>query len=195
MVRHGETAWSRTGQHTGRTDIPLTERGRTQAHCVGEMLRDRLFDLVLTSPLSRAATTALLAGFGRGVVACEDLREWDYGRYEGRTTAEIRRKVPGWTVWTHPCPGGETAEAVGARADRVIKIVRAAGGLVALFGHGHQLRVLAARWCGLAPRDGRLLSLDPATMSVLGYEHETSVIRRWNEPCAEGASAPGVSRD
>ena len=183
LVRHGETAWSRSGQHTSRTDIPLTKRGRGQARCLGEMLRGRAFDLVLASPLSRAAETARLAGMGAVVQSCDELREWHYGIYEGRTTEEIRRQVPGWSVWTHECPEGETLEAVGARADLLINRVRAAGGPVALFGHGHQLRVLAARWCGLPACDGRLLALDPATVSVLGYERETPIIRRWNEPC------------
>jgi broad specificity phosphatase PhoE len=183
LVRHGETAWSRTGRHTGRTDVPLTELGRAEAGCVGRMLRGRVFDVVLTSPLSRASETAWLAGVGEVVQSCDDLREWDYGVYEGRTTEEIRREVPGWTVWTHPCPEGETAEAVGLRADRVIDFVRGTGGHVALFGHAHQLRVLAARWCGLPPTGGRLLALDPGTVSVLGYERETPIIRLWNQPC------------
>jgi probable phosphoglycerate mutase len=188
VIRHGETTWSRTGRHTSRTDVPLTERGVDEARSVGEMLRDRVFSLVLASPLSRASETARLAGIGHVVRSCDDLREWDYGIYEGRTTEEIREEVADWTVWTHGCPGGETVEAVGVRADRVIDRVRAAGGPVALFGHGHQLRVLAARWCGLPARDGRLLGLDPATVSVLGYERETPIIRRWNQPC--GAESP-----
>jgi broad specificity phosphatase PhoE len=188
VVRHGETAWSRTGRHTSRTDVPLTERGRAQARCVGELLGDRVFDLVLASPRSRALETARLAGLGDIVRSCDDLREWDYGIYEGRTTEEIRARVPGWSVWTHALPEGETLKAVGARADRVIDLVQAAGGPVALFGHGHQLRVLAARWCGLPASDGRLLGLDPATVSVLGYERETPVIRRWNQPCGAESS-------
>ena len=183
LVRHGETEWSRSGRHTGRTDVPLSERGRRQAEMLGRFLRGRRFARVLTSPLRRAAQTCRLAGYGQLAEVCDDLREWDYGAYEGRTTADIRAEVPGWTVWSHPVPGGETAEQVGARADRVIALARAADGDVALFGHGHALRVLAVRWCGLAPRDGRILALDPATVCVLGHEREAPVLRRWNQDC------------
>ncbi|HEY6425148.1 MAG TPA: histidine phosphatase family protein [Pseudonocardiaceae bacterium] len=189
VLRHGETGWSRSGQHTGRTDIALTEHGRAQARRLGQLLEGRTFALVLTSPLSRAVQTCALAGYGDVAVVCEDLREWDYGRYEGRTTAEIRTERPDWTIWTHSVPNGETAASVGERADRVVAIARAAGGDVALFGHGHILRVLAARWCGLTPTAGRIVGLDPATVSVLGYEHETSIIRRWNQ----ADPVPGVS--
>ncbi len=145
LVRHGETEWTRSGQHTGRSDIPLTPAGRRQAELLGALLSAYRFALVLTSPLQRAADTCRLAGYREVAEVCEDLREWDYGVYEGRTTAEIRAEVRDWTVWSHPLPGGETAEEVGRRADRVIGAVRAAGGDVAVFGHGHSLRVLGAR--------------------------------------------------
>jgi broad specificity phosphatase PhoE len=185
LVRHGETEWSKSGQHTGRTDVPLTEAGRAQAQQLRRKLGRRKFALVLSSPMSRALETARLAGFGGVVQLDPDLREWNYGQYEGLTTAEIRRAVPGWTVWTHPIPDGETADEVAARVDRVIARVRAAPGDAALFAHGHLLRVLAARWLGLPPTDGRLFALDTATVSVLGWEREAGVVERWNEPAAE----------
>jgi len=182
LVRHGETEWSRAGKHTGRTDVPLTDRGREQALAVGEALRGREFALVLTSPLQRAAETCRLAGFGDQAQERDDLVEWDYGAYEGRTTEEIRKERPGWLVWDDELPGGETLAQVGVRADRVIAEARAAEGDVLLFAHGHVLRILAARWLGLEPRAGRLFALDPATLSTLGYEHETAVLRVWNRP-------------
>jgi len=181
-VRHGETEWSRAGRHTSHTDVALTQVGRQQAIAAGERLRAWDFALVLTSPMSRATETCRLAGYGDVARVTDDLREWEYGEYDGRTTADIRRDMPGWTVWTHRAPGGETVEEVGARADGIIDLARAAGGDVALFGHAHALRVLGARWCGLPPADGHLLALDPATLSVLGYERETPVISRWNSP-------------
>jgi broad specificity phosphatase PhoE len=180
LVRHGETEWSRTGRHTGRTDIPLTERGREQVTGVGEVLKGRRFELVLTSPLARAAETARLAGFADVAEARLELMEWDYGEYEGRTTIDIRKERPGWSLWRDGVPAGETAAEVGARVDKVIAEVRAAGGDGLVFAHGHVLRVLAARWLGLAPTEGRLFALDSATISVLGYERETPVIRIWN---------------
>jgi broad specificity phosphatase PhoE len=180
LVRHGETEWSRTGKHTGRTDVPLTEAGREEARALGQALENRAFALVLTSPLSRAAETCRLAGLGEVAKEREDLREWDYGAYEGRTTAEIRQERPGWTLWRDGVPGGETPAEVGARADRVIAELRDAGGDAAVFAHGHLLRVLAARWLGLEPVLGRLLALDTATLSALGYERETAVVRFWN---------------
>lgn len=180
LVRHGETEWSRTGRHTGRTDIPLTERGREQVTGVGEVLKGRRFELVLTSPLARAAETARLAGFGDVAEARPELMEWDYGEYEGRTTIDIRKERPGWSLWRDGVPAGETAAEVGARVDKVIAEVRAAGGDGLVFAHGHVLRVLAARWLGLVPTEGRLFALDSATISVLGYERETPVIRIWN---------------
>ena len=181
MVRHGETAWSLTGQHTGRADIPLTDRGREQARCAGESLRGTTFDLALTSPSSRASETARLAGVDAR--PSDDLREWHYGKYEGLTTKQIRETIPGWSVWNGLCPGGETVEQVGERADRVIELVRSAGGRSVLFGHGHQLRILAARWCELDAVCGRLLVMDPGSLSTLSYERETPVIKLWNQPC------------
>ncbi len=180
LVRHGETEWSRAGRHTGRTDVPLTDRGKEDAEAVGRLLRNRQFALVLTSPLARAAETCRLAGFGHVAAQRDDLMEWDYGAYEGRTTIEIREERPGWTIWRDGVPDGETAADIGARADRVIDELRAAEGDVALFAHGHLLRLLAARWLGLAPTEGRLFALDPARISVLGHERETPVVRLWN---------------
>jgi broad specificity phosphatase PhoE len=182
LVRHGETEWSRTGKHTGRTDVPLTDRGEEQAAGLADALRGRAFELVLTSPLSRAAETARLAGVGEAAQTRDELREWDYGAYEGRTTPDIRDERARWSLWRDGVPGGESATEVGARADRVIAELRALTGDALVFAHGHLLRVLAARWLGLEPTEGRLLALDPATISVLGYERETSVIRVWNMP-------------
>jgi broad specificity phosphatase PhoE len=184
LVRHGETEWSRSGKHTGRTDIPLTELGREQAVAVGTALRERRFALVLTSPLQRAAETCRLAGYGEVAEPRDELMEWDYGAYEGRKTVDIRENHPGWTLWQDGVPGGETAGEVGARADRVIAELRASTGDAAVFAHGHVLRVLAARWIGLDPTAGRLFALDPATLSVLGYERETPVVRSWNATAA-----------
>jgi broad specificity phosphatase PhoE len=180
LLRHGETEWSRDGKHTGRTDVPLTEGGSEQAIALGAHLRGRRFALVLTSPLSRARETCELAGFCDVAQSRADLMEWDYGAYDGRTTADIREERPGWTLWRDGVPRGEGAADVGARADRVIAELRAAGGDAAVFAHGHVLRVLAARWLGLPPEDGRLFALDTGTISVLGYERETAVIRLWN---------------
>jgi broad specificity phosphatase PhoE len=182
LVRHGETEWSRSGRHTGRTDVPLTEAGREAARVLGTALGARTFERVLTSPLARASETARLAGFGAVAEPREELREWDYGVHEGRTTKEIRTEQPGWTVWTGEVPQGETAEEVGARADRVLEELRRHEGDALVFGHGHALRILAARWLGLDARNGRLLALDPATISVLGHERETPVVRLWNAP-------------
>ena len=181
LVRHGETDWSRDGRHTGRTDVPLTAHGRHQAGLVGRYLGGHQFALVLTSPLARAVETCRLARLGGVALERDDLREWDYGEYEGRTTSDIRKERPGWSLWRDGVPGGESVEAVGSRADAVIAEAREAGGDVALFAHGHLLRILAARWLGLSPRDGALLALDPATVSILGYEREQSVIRLWND--------------
>jgi broad specificity phosphatase PhoE len=181
VVRHGETEWSKSGQHTGRTDIPLTAKGRQQAEQVGELLTGRSFSLVLTSPLDRAEETCRLAGFADEAQVDPDLIEWDYGDMEGRTTADIRDELPGWTVWSGPIPGGESIDHVAARADRVIARCLAAGGDVALFGHGHALRILAARWCELAPREGSRLPLGTATLCQLGWEHEYRTLSVWNE--------------
>jgi broad specificity phosphatase PhoE len=180
LVRHGETDWSAHMRHTGRTDVPLTEEGRHQAERVGRALRGRRFALVLTSPLKRAAETSWLTGFGELAQARDDLMEWDYGDYEGRTTLDIRREVPDWTIWRYGAKNGETPEQVAARADRVIAEVRGVDGDVLISAHGHLLRVLAARWLGLGAAEGRLFALDTATISILGYERETPVIRAWN---------------
>jgi broad specificity phosphatase PhoE len=182
LVRHGRTEWSRSGRHTGSTDVPLDDTGRAEATMLGSRLRGESFDLVLVSPLARARETCQLAGLADGAKIVDDLREWDYGLYEGLTTAEIRSERPGWLVFADGCPGGETADQVGRRADRVLTSIREAAGVrrVALFAHGHLLRVLAARWLGLPGRDGRLLRLDPATLSRLGWEHEVAVLTSWN---------------
>ena len=183
LVRHGETEWSRDGKHTSFSDIPLTARGRQEAGLVRDRLRGRRFALVLSSPRIRALDTARLAGFADQVETTEDLAEWNYGTYEGRTTPEIRESQPGWSVWTQEVSGGETATEVAARADRVIQRVRTRDGDALLFAHKHVLRVLAARWLGLPPTEGRHLALDTATISILGWEREDPVIERWNEPC------------
>lgn len=182
VFRHGETEWSRIGRHTGRTDVPLTAKGRLEAARLGRRLGNRRFSLVLTSPLARASETCRLAGYGEAARTTDDLLEWDYGSYEGRTTAEIREQTPGWQIWTDGVPGGETAEHVGLRARRVIDQAVQAPGDVALFAHGHVLRVLAACWIGLSPREGRLFALGTASIGILGYENEARVIRAWNEP-------------
>jgi broad specificity phosphatase PhoE len=179
LVRHGETEWSRDHRHTSHTDLPLTDVGVEVAGHLEERLRDDEFELVLTSPRKRARRTAELAGFA-GAVVDEDLVEWEYGDYEGITTLEIRETVPGWTVWTHPTPGGEPPEQVTERLDRVVERVRRVQGRVLVFGHGHALRALTARWLGLPVGDGRLFRLDTSTICTLGYERETPVILRWN---------------
>jgi probable phosphoglycerate mutase len=184
LVRHGETAWTISGQHTSRTDVPLTAEGRRQAERLAARLAGREFAVVLTSPLKRAAETCRLAGFGDVAELCDDCREWDYGEYEGRTTPEIRTDVPDWSVWRDGVPGGETAAQVAARADRVIDRLRGAAGDSLLFSHGHFLRVLAARWLDLGHEDGRLFALGPASISVLGWEREQAVLTRWNEAAA-----------
>ncbi len=178
LVRHGETEWSRDHRHTSRTDVPLTENGEAAARALAGRLRQMSFDAVLTSPRRRARRTAELAGFAHAHVD-DGLVEWDYGDYEGVTTEEIRHDVPGWSVWTHGSPGGETAEEVTRRLDRVVERLRG-GGRVLVFAHGHSLRALAARWTGQPVADGRFLRLDTATLSTLGYERETPVILRWN---------------
>lgn len=182
VVRHGETEWADSGQHTSHTDVPLTAAGRRQAAALGEVLSAHPFAEMLSSPLSRALDTCRLAGFGDRVELTDDLREWDYGEDEGRTTAEIQVERPGWTIWTAGPRGGETIDEVAARADRIVARVRAASGDVLCFAHGHVLRIVAARWLGLPPHDGSLLALDPATISVLGWEHASPVIERWNQP-------------
>lgn len=187
LVRHGETEWARLGRHTGRTDIPLTDRGREQAMALGRRLAGHAFELVLTSPLSRAAETARIAGVGEVAVADPDLMEWDYGANEGRTTAEIRAERPDWTIWRGPWPGGETADEIGRRADRVIaRIQGSPAGDALVFAHGHFLRVFAARWIGLEPSAGGRFELATATLSMVGWERETQSIELWNEACHLG---------
>jgi probable phosphoglycerate mutase len=183
LARHGETAWTISHQHTGRTDIPLTARGEANARGLGERLKGETFELVCTSPLSRAKRTCELAGFGPQARLEADLLEWDYGAYEGKTTAEIRRERPGWDLFRDGCSGGESVEAVGARADRLVARLKTARGRVILFGHGHFFRVLAARWVGLPPGDARLFWLGTAALCVLGYEHtlDEPVIQLWND--------------
>ncbi len=179
LVRHGPTEWSEDGRHTSTTDLPLLPEGEEKARALRSRLADLEVAQVLSSPRLRARRTAELAGFADAEVD-EDLVEWTYGDYEGVTTPQIRETVPGWTVWSHPSPGGETAEEVGARLDRVVARAQGVDGRTLVFGHGHALRVLAARWLGLAVADGRLLKLDTATVSALGHERESPVVLRWN---------------
>ncbi|WP_440097625.1 histidine phosphatase family protein [Streptosporangium sp. H16] len=187
LLRHGETEWSRDGRHTGLTDLPLTAKGEDQARALAPLVAGRAFDLALVSPARRARDTAELAGIGNPETE-PDLWEWDYGGYEGVTTATIRESRPGWYLWRdgvvpgdsgHP---GESAEQVGARADRVIARARAVEGDVVVVAHGHYLRVLCARWLGLPPQDGRLFRLDTGTYSRLGFEHGEPVVLAWNAP-------------
>jgi probable phosphoglycerate mutase len=183
LARHGETAWTISHQHTGRSDIPLTARGEANARSLGERLKGETFELVCVSPLGRARRTCELAGLDTQARPEADLLEWDYGAYEGRTTAEIRTERPGWYLFRDGCPGGESVQAVGARADRVVARLKQARGQVILFGHGHFFRVLAARWLGLPPADARLLWLGTAALCVLGYEHtlDEPAILLWND--------------
>jgi broad specificity phosphatase PhoE len=178
LIRHGETEWSLSGAHTSSTDLALTAEGERRAVEVGKSLRDHKFALVLSSPLRRALETARLAGFSPEVE--NDLHEWDYGDYEGRTTPEIHEQAPGWSIWTGTPPGGESAEQVAARADAVIARALSADGDVLLFSHGHMLRVFAARWLKLEPQAGRYFVLSTGSVSVLGYERDAHVIRTWN---------------
>jgi broad specificity phosphatase PhoE len=183
LARHGETAWTISHQHTGRSDIPLTERGERNARSLGERLRGMTFARVFTSPLARSRRTAELAGFGDVAQGDPDLMEWDYGHYDGKTTAEIRKENPDWSLFRDGATGGESVEAVACRADRVVARLRSVDGHVLLFGHGHFFRVLAARWLGLTAADGRSYYLSTASLSVLGYEHnrDEPVIRHWND--------------
>lgn len=183
LIRHGETEWSLSGQHTSRTDIPLTEQGRKRAVELKEYLKDTQFDAVFVSPMQRARETCAIAGFADQAVVDDDLKEWDYGIYEGKTTAQIRTEVPNWSVWKDPIIDGETVEHVGERADAMIARALASvptGGRVALFAHAHILRILAARWLLLAAVDGSLFALGTGSVSVLGWERETRVIQSWN---------------
>ena len=180
LLRHGDTEWSVAGRHTGRTDVPLLESGRDAARSVGPLLGGVRFARVLSSPLARARETAELAGLGADLETDADLSEWDYGDYEGITTEEIREQRPGWDLWTDGCPGGEDAADVAVRVTRVLANVADAPAPVALVAHGHLLRALAARWCGLAPTDGGVFHLDTATLCLLGWDRERPVVQRWN---------------
>jgi probable phosphoglycerate mutase len=188
LARHGETEWSRALRHTGRTDLPLTAEGEAEARALRSPLAAVAFDRVLCSPLSRARETCELAGLGDRAELRDDLLEWDYGDYEGRTSADIHTERPDWLLWRDGCPDGESPADVGARADRIIAELLAmeegipGGTTVAVFAHGHVLRVLAARWLDLPPADGRLFGLGTATLSRLGWEHDYRVIQRWNAP-------------
>ncbi len=184
LARHGETEWTITGQHTGRSDIPLTARGEEEARQLGQRLRGLRFATVLTSPLQRARRTCELAGFGADAVVDPELVEWDYGAYEGQRSADIRAERPDWYLFRDGVPGGETVEQIGARADRVIARLRQAAGDVLIFAHGHIIRVLAARWLGLPPGDARCFYCGTASLGILGYEHERAdepVLRLWND--------------
>ncbi len=185
LVRHGETEWSRSGQHTGLTDLGLTANGRSEAVRIGKVLAGAKLERVLSSPLQRARSTCELAGFGDRMELEPDLVEWNYGEYEGLTSAQIQSRAPDWTVFTHGCPGGESPDQIAARVDGVIAKLRAIEGNVALFAHGHVLRVLAVRWIGLAPVHGRHFLLDTATLSILGYARGVPTFKRWNAPAAE----------
>jgi probable phosphoglycerate mutase len=189
VVRHGETEWSLSGRHTGLTDIPLTEHGEAAARSLAPLLKTAEFALVLSSPLQRARRTCELAGLGSRAEIDPDLLEWNYGEYEGLTPKEILDRAPGWMIFTHGCPGGESPSAVGARIDRLIARIREVAGNVALFAHGHVLRAFAARWIGLPPEEGRRFVLDPSTISVLSYYRDIPTIRRWNAPFAEGRTS------
>jgi len=183
LVRHGETAWSLSGQHTGRTDMPLTQAGEAAARGVADRLKGLSFSAVWSSPSQRAYNTSVLAGFGAESVRKDDLQEWDYGAYEGLMTKQILAERPGWNVFRDGCPKGESAADVGARADRIVSQLRDAGGNILIFSSAHFLRVLGARWVGLPPEGGALLVLDTTSISVLGYEHDLGepVIRKWNQ--------------
>ena len=182
LVRHGETEWSLSGQHTGITDIPLTERGREEARLLEPLLAGADFALVLSSPLRRARESCTLAGLGDRMELDPDLIEWNYGEYEGLTPKQIERIAPGWLLFTNGCPGGESPEQVGARVDRLICKIQTVAGRVALFAHGHLFRVFVARWIGLPPTEGRRFLLNTSTVSVLSYYRGTPAVKRWNAP-------------
>jgi broad specificity phosphatase PhoE len=188
-IRHGETAWSLTGQHTGTTDLPLTENGRRLAERMRTLLAGNAFALVLCSPMRRARETCALAGLGEKAVIDRDLLEWNYGEYEGLTPERIRKIAPGWLIFRDGCPGGETPEQVGARVDRIIARSRAVDGDIALFSHGHLLRVLGARWIGLPAGGGQHFQLDTGTLSVLDYYCEMPAVRVWNGPIVSQRAA------
>ncbi len=191
LVRHAETEWSLAHRHTGRTDIPLTEHGREQARELAPALRAWHFERVLCSPARRARETCELCGLAADAEIREELWEWDYGEYDGLTYAQVTELRPGWNLWRDGCPGGEDASAVGARVDRVLSDVRDARGDVAIFSHGHLLRVLGARWIGLEPARGANLALSTATLSLLGFERDAEVLRGWNCANAVGWSDSG----
>jgi probable phosphoglycerate mutase len=180
LIRHGETAWSLSGQHTGNTDIALTERGRQQAALLGNFFNGRSFARVLCSPLGRAYETCQLVGYGAQAERTDDLKEWDYGIYEGKKTIDIQQQEPGWSIWNTKVPQGESPEQVAVRARRIIQLAEDAHGDTALFAHGHVLRILTACWLGLAPTDGRLFALGTASVSILGWEHATRVLEVLN---------------
>jgi broad specificity phosphatase PhoE len=180
IIRHGETEWSAAGRHTGRTDLSLTEIGREQGKALVKLIAGRRFDLVLTSPLRRAHETCELAGLGGQARVEPDLAEWDYGEFEGLTTKEIRERIPNWSIWTHPPQQGERLDDLAERVDRVIQSVRAVDGDVALFGHGHALRVLTVRWLDLNPIVGSGFELDTGAIGVLGWSREFPALIRWN---------------
>jgi broad specificity phosphatase PhoE len=179
LMRHGETVWTLSGAHTSYTDLPLTAEGERKAAAVGKKLAGKHFNAVFTSPLTRARETCRLAGFAGSAIVTDDLMEWNYGSYEGLTTNQIQKKAPNWTIWTEPPPDGETIEQVAARVRRIID--EAPAGDVALFGHGHSLRVLTACWLMIAPDTGRCFALSTGSISILGYERETRVIQEWNQ--------------
>jgi broad specificity phosphatase PhoE len=187
-IRHGETAWSLSGQHTGTTDIPLTENGRRLAERMRPVLATNAFELVLCSPMQRARETCELAGLGDKVIIEPDLVEWDYGDYEGLTPKQIHEVAPGWLIFRDGCPGGEAPDQVGARVDRVIERARAVAGNTALFAHGHVLRVFVARWIGLPASGGQHFLLNTGTLCVLGYYHEIPAVRIWNGPLLDKAA-------
>jgi len=196
LARHGETEWTVSGRHTGRTDLPLTAQGEVEARQLGEELQGLTFASVLTSPLRRAVQTCAAAGFGPAAEVEPDLVEWDYGEYEGRTSADIRTERPSWQLFRDGCPGGESPDAVAARADRVIRRMRSAGENALLFSSGHLLRVFAARWLGLEPAAGRFFLLGTASISAVGYEHDLSepAIRLWDENPHTLRRVPNLSR-
>jgi broad specificity phosphatase PhoE len=189
LIRHGETEWAKAGRHTGRSDIPLTDAGREQAGFLLPIFDDVKFDRILSSPLQRALETAKLAGLSPMVELDEELLEWDYGDYEGLTTKQIREQVSDWSIWTHLCPNGETIEQISQRADRVVARLRSIAGKVAIFSHGHFLRILVSRWIGLSADHGSRFLLGTSTLSILGYENETPVIKTWNGPLITAACA------
>lgn len=189
LIRHGETEWAKNGRHTGRTDIALTDTGREHAGFLLPIFDEVKFTRILSSPLQRALETAKLAGLTSRVEPDKELQEWDYGDYEGLTTQQIRDQVPGWSIWTHPCPNGETIDQISQRADRVVATLRSSPGNLAVFSHGHFLRVLVSRWIGLSPDHGSRFLLGTSTLSILGYENELPVIKTWNGPLITAACA------